>query len=118
MRSRTSFRRVSGVSSSSTHRIMAFRSATFHLKLGAQTGAPRHLLLLRRNQRWQRHTETGDALPVVPNAAETDASLVLLHDAFADPQPEPGALRVLRRTEWFEHTLRIFGANAVAGIRD
>ena len=46
-------------------------------------------------------------------AAEADRAFVLLHDAFADPEAEAGALRRFRSEKGLEEVPGVLGANAL-----
>src|ERR1700733_14009695 len=68
--------------------------------------------------RRQKDAETGAGTRAGAEAAEVDAAFVLLHDAFADPEAEAGALGRLRSEKGLEEVPGVFGADAAAGIDD
>jgi hypothetical protein len=53
-----------------------------------------------------------------PHASKSYAAFVLLNDAFADPQTQTSAFRLLRAKEWLEYLFRVLWLYAVARIVD
>ena len=56
----------------------------------------------------EKNLETGDAARAMSEASESDSAAVFLHDAFAYPKAEAGALGGFGAEEWLEKALGIF----------
>src|SRR5690349_2248674 len=52
--------------------------------------------------RRKEHGECGPALALLGTASDANAAAVLLHDAFADPQPQSSTNVLFRGHEWLE----------------
>src|SRR5260370_20204958 len=67
---------------------------------------------------WEKNLETGNAARGISETSEGDSAAVFLHDSFADPKAEAGALGGFGAEERLEKALGIFRSYPDSGIEN
>jgi len=66
----------------------------------------------------QEHAEAGGASVPVAKTPERNSAVVLLNDAFADPEPETGPLGRFSAEEWLKKSSRVLSLDSYSSIDD